>query len=145
MSKLLDEVKRQLSLDEMFGFGKPSLASYYVLGHAHPEGLDYSSRGTYNVNLSSKNIQRTHKSIVKMMGKKTWKQTNDKMRSFSKFLNDRGHTPKSAFDLGVRHQKEMMGGKNDEMSDETKQDLGHQHYNIPQLASDYGIEAKRTA
>ena len=71
--------------------------------------------------------------------------TKDKMRNFSKFLNDRGHTPKSAFDLGVRHQKEMMGGQHDEMSDETKQDLGHQHYNIRTLANIFAGQAKRTA
>ena len=136
MSKLLDEVKRQLSLDEMFGFGKPSLAGYYVLGHRFPKGLDYDKRGTsagtLKVQLGDEGVKETHKSIVRMI------QTNDEMRDFSKFLNDSGHTPKSAFDLGVRHQKEMMGGK--KMSDDTKQDLGHQHYDIPQLAN---VFAKR--
>ncbi len=156
MKTLKEHIVKSLSssalakqLDEKFlGFGKPkgpgpSLASYYVLGHAHPEGLDFS-RGTYRINLSAKHIQRTHKKIVKMMGKRTL--TNDKMSNFSNFLEDRGHTEKSAYDMGVNHNK--LGAHqmdHDEMSSDIKQDLGQFSREIPPLANAYGRQARRTA
>jgi len=146
--------RESFDLDEKFlGFGKPkgpgpSLASYYVLGHAHPEGLNFSA-GTKGVVKSGSRIKKTHNKIHKMMGNSDYKQSNAKLRTFSLFLASKNHSPQSAYEMGQRHNRLGEHERDhDEMSDETNRDLhalSHNYNHIPGLASAYGRQARRTA
>lgn len=137
-------------LQELFGLGgkakpKPGLETYYILGHAHPQGvqgLNFKA-GTKGVVKSGKAIIKTHRKIVDNMDKGRYPATGNKLKNFGGFLAARGHTPESAFEMGRRHNHEMMSGEHDDMTDETKRDLGHHYYSVPALAQHFASWTKK--